>query len=204
MMKRTITISSEELPKVAQKLLDQMVLDGFVPDAVVGIATGGWLVVESLPSDSDFARFICTLQRRSTATKQHTGLAMRILKLLPYSVTDLLRVVEDRIGERAVPAPRAPSPSLAHSLADVGAEVRARGLRNIAVIDDAVDSGATLACVISELARCVPSDVTIRTGAITRTRSPERTIVAPDYVVFENTLCRFHWSYDYRPSSNGL
>jgi adenine/guanine phosphoribosyltransferase-like PRPP-binding protein len=199
--KRVVTISEQELPSVAQMLFDLMSANGFVPDAVVGIATGGALVVGSLPADSSVRKFTCTMRRPSTVTKQRAGIGRRVLKKMPYRVTNVLRLIEDRVGERSTPTVPIASPSLEEALDVVGEAARKQGLRSIAVIDDAVDSGATLACVMSALRRRLPAEVTVRSGVITRTRSPAKTIVEPDYVIYENILCRFHWSYDYKGTS---
>ncbi len=196
--KRVVTISEHDLPSVAQMLLDRMAANGFVPDAVVGIATGGALVVGSLPADSGVTKFTCTFQRPSTVTKQRVRVGRRVLKKMPYRFTNVLRLIEDRVGERSTPTVPLPSPGLEEALDIIGEAARKRGLRRIAVIDDAVDSGATLACVMTALRQRLSAEVTVRSGAITRTRSPAKTIVQPDYVLYENTLCRFHWSYDYQ------
>lgn len=196
--KRVVTISEQEFRVLARNLLDRMAADGFVPEAVLGIVTGGALLVDSLPPELGGIRFRCSVQRPSTAVKQKAGLAQRILRVMPYQITDILRVIEDLIGERsAVKVPEPPS-SLQESLNAVSDTMRERGLQSIAVIDDAVDSGATLACVLEALKERLPTGAVVRSAAITRTRSPALSIAQPDYVIFEDTLCRFHWSFDYK------
>lgn len=198
MPKRVITISERKLPSVAQALLDLMANDGFFPDALLGIATGGALVVDSFPTELNASRFTCSLQRPSTAAKQRTRAGQRALTKMPYLVTDILRVIEDRVREQSRATVPSPPPGLERSLDLVREEVVKQGLRSIAVVDDAVDSGATLACVMSALKKRLPSNVIVRSAVITQTRKSEKTLTQPDYALYENTLCRFHWSYDYR------
>lgn len=200
-MKRVITISECELPSLAQMLLDRMAANGFIPDAVLGIATGGAVVVDSLPIEVGVSRFTCSVQRPSTVIKQRARMGQRVLKRMPYRVTDILRLVEDRLGERSNPTVLAPTPNLEQALDVIVEAALKQRLHSIAVIDDAVDSGATLACVIEALKQRLPDEVTVRSGAITQTRNPAKSIVQPDYVIYENTLCRFHWSYDYKGNS---
>lgn len=196
-----ITVSEQDLTVLTTKLLVLMAADGFVPDAVIGIANGGAFVVDSLPADHDVSRFTCMQQRPSTAIKERAGVGQRILKVMPYRLTNLLRVIEDRVGQRSIPTVPAPSPSLDESLGIVIRNIAEKGIRRVAVLDDAVDSGATLACVSGALNQRLPDGVAVRTGVITRTRCRSQTIFEPDYFVFENTLCRFYWAPDYKGAS---
>ena len=67
---------------------------------------------------------------------------------------------------------------------------------NVLVVDDAVDSGATLRNVISALMDISPNNV-IKTAALTVTRKSP--IVMPDYYLYhDRTLMRFPWSEDRR------
>lgn len=186
---------------LAQQLLDRMAADAFFPNAIVGIAKAGALVVDSLPETSGFARLTCTMQRPSTPAKQRAGLALRMLRKLPYRVTSLLRFIQASARERKTSVVPAPSRSLIQDIDEIVSASRAQGFHHIAVIDDAVDSGVTLACVMAVLKQRLPAEVSVRSGVITRTRSRAKTIFQPDYFVYENTECRFPWSPDYKGSS---
>jgi hypoxanthine phosphoribosyltransferase len=64
----------------------------------------------------------------------------------------------------------------------------------VMVVDDAVDSGVTLAAVLRTLRESCPPGTELRTAAITVTRpSPA---VEPDYALWRGVLCRFPWSFD--------
>jgi hypoxanthine-guanine phosphoribosyltransferase len=61
------------------------------------------------------------------------------------------------------------------------------------VVDDAVDSGATLMRVLAELRKLVPDGTVIRSAVVAvTTKTP---LIEPDYV-FHRQLCRFPWSLD--------
>ena len=137
------------------------------------------------------------MRRPSTIAKERVPFVRQALGTTPYRVTDRLRVLEDRLLERRAPTMLTPPVVLREQLSAFRDEVVRLHLSNIAVVDDAVDSGATLACVMTSLRMCLPSAVTLRSCAITRTRSPNKTLELPDYVIYENTLCRFFWSYDF-------
>jgi hypoxanthine phosphoribosyltransferase len=62
------------------------------------------------------------------------------------------------------------------------------------VIDDAVDSGATLATALQVLRDVCPPGTEMRSAAITQTL--DRPMVRPDYVLHRGTLCRFPGSFD--------
>ncbi len=68
------------------------------------------------------------------------------------------------------------------------------GVSRVVVIDDAVDSGATLHKVMTELQAVYPT-VTFKSAVLTVT-SPAP-IYRPDYTLFDNqTLIRTPWSID--------
>lgn len=194
-LKSVVTVSEERLQVLGGALVDLMHDRGFVPEAVVGIANGGVRVVEALPKREGLAAWSCRLQR--PGTERRKGLS-RLLCRLPYPVTNLLRVLEDWLhGRRAVTVP-APTATLANDLERISAEIERRGIHRVAVIDDAADSGATLACVMNCLRESLPDSVDLRSAVITATRSPERAAIIPDFHLFDLTLLRFPWSLDYR------
>ncbi|MBC7799187.1 MAG: hypothetical protein H7Z10_01075, partial [Gemmatimonadaceae bacterium] len=64
----------------------------------------------------------------------------------------------------------------------------------VLIVDDAVDSGATLAAVLAEVRRLAPPGARIETAAITVTTAAP--IATPDHALFNRQLCRFPWSMD--------
>lgn len=195
--KRVITMSSNVLHNEAQALLDTAAADGFVPDLVVGIAAGGLRVAECLHLGPPVHLMSCSLRRPSSAAKQRWA-ADRLLRSLPYAVSDRLRLLEDRMYENRPAPASAATPTLIDEARAIARDVRVHGHERLLLIDDALDSGATLACVESALRAVLPERTELRTAVLTATRPPAVRYVQPDYRLYEEVLVRFPWSYDYR------
>lgn len=194
--KPVITISERELPGMVDELVTRVLEDGFTPDVTIGIATGGAMVANQIDPAIAGVRFTCTVQRPQTRLRSGIPGLHAVLRRLPPALADLLRVAEDWVGTHVTQAssPRA----VAGALDPILEAIREQGVSRILVVDDAVDSGATLSGVVTAIRSGVPEATWIRTCAITSTRGPEKALIVPDYVLFERTLCRFHWSSDYR------
>ena len=198
--KSVITVSDERLQVLGGALLELMHDQGFAPEAFVAIANGGVKVVEAMPKHDALAVWSCRLQRSGTERMKQSGLYPKLLRRLPYPVTDLFRLFEDWFQGRKVVTVPPPSPLLADELGQISAEIGRRGIHRVAVIDDAADSGMTLACVMGCLRDSLPESVDLRSAVITATRAPERAAISPDFRLFDLTLLRFPWSRDYRGS----
>ena len=109
-----------------------------------------------------------------------------MLRFLPYPVLDRLRLLESGIlSMRRHPVKD--DVELPSQLLDL------HGC-NILVVDDAVDSGATLSAVVSAVKRELPMSQ-CRSAVLTVTTSAP--LVRPDYMLYDdNTLIRFPWSMD--------
>ena len=68
-------------------------------------------------------------------------------------------------------------------------------VKNILIIDDAIDTGRTIFVVLNNLKRQFP-EANIKMAVIAWTI--EDSIVKPDYFIFKNDLIRFPWSKDYK------
>jgi hypoxanthine phosphoribosyltransferase len=66
------------------------------------------------------------------------------------------------------------------------------------IVDDAVDTGVTLAVVMEALVKRAPAAATIRSAVVTLTTT--KPVIAPDYVLIRQKLCRFPWSMDAQPA----
>lgn len=196
--KRVVTLSEAGLGDAARDLWGRVTSAGYRPDAIIGIATGGAVVAEEMSKFAEVPLFVCTLRRPLTAKNSQLGDPKRILRYLPYAITDKLRLREDRSGERRPIAPLAEPPGLSQELDQIVRELALLTASRILVVDDAVDSGVTLDCVVRSLkARLAESDE-IRTAVITQTRSGDHALMASDYRLYDLVLCRFHWSDDFR------
>lgn len=167
------------------------------PDVLIGIRTGGLVVAEAM-SRSDPGRPIVlplTSRRAATGAKSRNKLLPWVLKNLPRSVSDRLRVLELRLlssrrrrkqGQQHVDPREADV--IRQYLADLPPHCSA------VVVDDAVDSGVTLAAVLHLLRSTCRTDIRFCSAVITVTL--DNPLVEPEYVLYRGVPCRFPWSFD--------
>lgn len=182
--------------KGACRELAERVGAGFDPDVVVGILNGGAYVGRQMlgvltPKD-DRAYAEVRLQRSSTESKDNPIVSF-LLRHLPLPVLDMLRkaeavVLEHRLGKN--PPRREGSIEFVDEISDV----LAQGGKNVLIVDDAIDSGATIALVKEYISEKFPGN-DVRTAVITvTTRHP---IADADYWLYhDRVLIRFPWSKD--------
>lgn len=190
------TLSPVGLQRAADELLAQVERSGFVPDVLVGIETGGVHVVQALSNPPPLI-LSCRLVRPSTQMKQSSA-GQRLLRVLPYAITNRLRLLEDWMGSRAAPTVPPTTQELKDGIAAVGRTVAERGCKRVLIVDDAVDSGGTLARVLRDLGPSLPVGTEVRSAVLTRTRPATRTAVEPDFALYSMVLLRFPWSFDYK------
>ena len=182
MGRRVMTLDRKAFAEVCTRLERLIRGSGFVPDAVLSIATGGVYVGELLFAGTP--HFETRLQRPSTRFK--TPRLKDIVRRLPQPVLDAVRVAEAGVLGLL--------PARPVDISRVGLPDGVAACGRILVVDDAVDSGATLDGVLRALRAAAPQ-AEIRSAAVTVTTA--RPLAAPDYAVFNNfTLIRFPWSMD--------
>lgn len=182
---KVVTLDSEKFADSCRCLAAMVEQGGFSPDVLVGIRTGGEHVARAmLPAFFKAPRMECVeLRRPTTASKSRVR---GLLSRLPRCVADLLRIVESKVLSMRNPR-RRPFDNLPQSLRSLA------GAR-VLIVDDAVDSGATMLAV-TEAIRAANPQARVMTAAITLTT--RRPLIAPDYSLFK-TLVRFPWSMDAR------
>ena len=175
------------------------------PAMVVGIRSGGWWVAKEMMAarSSPGATFLpLTCRRPGTATKERSRLFRGLVRILPYVVLDGLR----RLEYYFVTLPRCRSaqdtgrhktsvlePAELTAIRAAAAELPPEAC--VLVVDDSLDSGATLWNVISALRSVLPTDVAMFTAAFT-VLGPAP-IVAADFSLYRRINCRFPWSFDF-------
>ncbi|MGZ9809539.1 phosphoribosyltransferase family protein [Pseudoroseicyclus sp. H15] len=196
-----LTLTPAQLADQTGRLARRVRESGFLPELVVGIRTGGEHVARLALEDFPEAR-LAIVRRQRESTRLKTGMSVgTVLKPMPYMVTDRLRIAEHRMRERRVRARgrggRAARGGRDAVRVESGATLAAREYseRRILVVDDAVDTGQTMADVMDHLGRLFPR-AEIRSFSISRTM--EHPLVEPDYAATGyGTLVRFFWSEDY-------
>lgn len=198
-----MTFNEAALQANAGRLLHMVRGAGFVPELVIGIRTGGYVVAEKMKPllDPSVAILPFTCRRPGTKRKSKPGVKL-LLRYLPYMLADRLRVVEHllRMARKSSPSSLALAPDGAESDA-IAAQIKALGTTpKILIVDDAVDSGRTLAAVEDAIRALAPS-ATVKSAAITVTMpTPIRN---PEFSLYRYALCRFPWSFDFKPDRAG-
>lgn len=196
---QVITLTSDKFERECGRLA--MLVAGNHPkafDAAVAIRTGGVWVADSMSRalhKGYFGEMIdVTLQRPSTKKKE--GLIDKLLPHLPIPVLDLMRMAEAQalnISHRISKTAPLPEVTIPNRLAAILSE---REAPEILIIDDAVDSGVTLAAVRRAIASTNPA-AKVKSAVITVTTDHPR--LRPDFSLYSNhTLIRFPWSKDFR------
>lgn len=180
---KVVTINNTEFCRLCHEL-EAKVRGSFAPDAVVCIASGGTYVGKEI--FRDLPHIDVSARRPSTKKKNSSPRLMAFVRALPLWARNMLRRAE------------------AHALSFKKAEAypielpvsSLNGFKHILVVDDAIDSGATMLSVVRALNRVNP-DAEIKKAVITVTT--KRPLTGADFALFTNkTLIRFPWSNDNR------
>jgi uncharacterized protein len=176
--------------------LTRMVGRDYAPALLVGVRTGGFVVATTMARVASLPVMPLTCRRPTTFFKSSIPGLKSLLAALPEPLLDALRRAEHRVAAGHRREARATLVDLAEAAA-IGDRLRnlQPGAR-VLVVDDAVDSGVTLATVLQKLRAICPPGVVVRTAVITVTM--EDPIVIPDYALYRGVLCRFPWSFDAR------
>lgn len=188
---RVITFDQEEFENGCRELGALCIAGGYRPDCLVGIRNGGaYVSAQMAHCFPEAMRFDVSISRPTT---RHKGSAFRMLVgTLSRPVQDFMRKVESRIRtwlhteRRPVRMARLDDDFLAYLSRHPEAKVL--------IVDDAIDSGITIARLLKSLTSQFPK-LRITTAVITvTTLNPA---VQPDYALYRNqTLIRFPWSSD--------
>ncbi len=181
---RVKTLRNSDFESECFRLAQMICDDGFRPNMIVGIKTGGEYVANIVGvSFPDAKIHLISLQRPMTTNKQRIK---GLIKILPIWMLDIIRVLESLWSRfHRDESPR--SIKLPES-------VKALPTMNVLIVDDAVDSGVTLNTVVSELKKVSPG-IVVKSAVITVT-TPQP-VIMPDYYLYnDSTLIRFPWSMD--------
>jgi uncharacterized protein len=178
--------------------LMRLVARDWCPDVLIGIRTGGLIVAEAMAraDGTNLPVIGMTCRRPSTAHKARAAVVGEVIGRLPRPLVDRLRVIEHAMLTRKPPArPAIPYRFDAAELAALDAWASAVSKSSAAlIVDDAVDSGATLLQVCETVRARLPRATVLRSAVITVTT--EEPLIRPDYALYQGQLCRFPWSLD--------
>jgi hypoxanthine phosphoribosyltransferase len=191
-----ISLNRDDFATVCADLMHKVHRDS-QPDLVIGIPTGGAWVAQAMTKASPTGLPMLELTCRRPSTKLKTGSTIKqVVARLPRPVVDRLRQIEHAMLTRKAPSrPSSGYQFVAQELERIAAWIAdARRAPSLLIVDDAIDSGATLLQVTDALRNLAPQGTTIRSAVITVTT--DQPLIQPDYTMFHRQLCRFPWSLD--------
>lgn len=165
---------------------------------VIGIKTGGAIVGKNVyaslcASGQSLKYFEVGASRYTTAAKNLNGIR-KVFRFSPYFLLDFLRILEHLALRLRMQLKKNVDRSVLID-SELLAYISTISEGCVFVVDDAVDSGATLKGVLDTLRMKNPS-LDYKSAVITLTQ--KKPIVQPDVYLYSDVLIRFPWSNDYK------
>jgi hypoxanthine phosphoribosyltransferase len=178
--------------------LMRLVVEDGLPDALIGIRTGGFYVADAMADAMNQSMPVLSVTCRRPSTRYKGGLSglKAIIAKLPRPIVDRLRMIEHAVlTRRSRPTRQVDFQFDAAEIAALDIWLEQAGSHpRIVIVDDAVDSGATLSHVLRLVTDRAPAGATICCAVITVTTA--QPLIQPDYALYRQQLCRFPWSLD--------
>lgn len=188
---KVITLNNKDFLNGSQECIT---LIDFKPDVVFQILNGGGYLGGVMAVNELFIGipFVNVKVQRSAEGIKSSIVFKCLMKLLPYWVLDKLRILE---SAKAIKTRRGKDlVALSKTNINLGYSL-GQSVKNILIVDDAIDTGKTMFLVKSNLKRQYPN-ANIKIAVLSWTL--EDSIVKPDFYVYKNVLIRFPWSKDYK------
>lgn len=191
---RVITLPEPAFREACHLLADRINAAGKDYALAVGVITGGARVADHLlPWLAPVEREDILFQRPGTARKDANPLIFRILRKLPRFVSNWMRMAESEYLSRTSRRVVSRHPEISSGMEQKIKNISPGG--SVLVIDDSVDTGATVASVLDALRKINP-EINFEVAAITVTM--HNPMVTPDFTLYPaRTLIRFPWSKDF-------
>lgn len=181
---RVITVNSTDFQALCQKLAERIFSDGYRPDCIIGIRNGGAYVAREVAKS--FSDAVCTevTVSRPTHKQKNNKWVKSIFRILPVWLLNAMRMTESGLAQFRKRAYRDAEINIPCTLS----------AKNILVVDDAIDTGATMLLVINTLRDRLP-ECEIRSAVVTIT-TPSPSVTSNYYIFNNRTLIRFPWAID--------
>jgi hypoxanthine phosphoribosyltransferase len=189
---RVRSLTESDLDHECERLYQRISDAGVRPTHVIGIATAGNHVARSLVKwlHRGVPLLEIGARRSSTGVKERIGLRHWLARL-PDSYTSELRRLENRLITRRLN----PDRRVSMRGEQISLLMTLDGTRaSVLVVDDCVDTGASLKAVLAFVRDRVGPDTAVYSAALTSTI--EHPLVQPDFKLYENTQFRGPWSHD--------
>lgn len=176
-------------------LLGHDIFADYDPDVIIGVLNGGGYVgrqiVQVSPKETTYVEV--KIQRDGT-TKKEKGLIHRILQSLPYGVLNILRILESIVLEYKSRKNNTKRKGTIKLPDNVVSFLSDGENKKVLLVDDAIDSGATL-LLIKQYLMSKFENIDVKIAVITIT-TKQPLVVADYYRYYNRTLIRFPWSND--------
>ena len=195
---KVITLSQKELRSEAFALCNTIREDNFIPDIILGIATGGIYISQPIKEcfeEKAWHGFYAEikLSRHTTKIKKSTNIKS-ILQRLPYDILNLLRILEVTLFEKMKSNAYNPNKeSRVYLPKKLQEEIK--DAKSILLVDDAIDTGTTL-LAIKNVIKSLNPHITIKVAVLTVTH--KEPYIEPEYTNYKRTLLRCPWAEDYK------
>ena len=190
---QVITLDERAFSKVAKELSDEVLHSGFSVDMLIGIQSGGaYLSRQMRPYFTKALYGEVLLQRDSTKQKKRFEVGA-LLKRLPYGITNILRNIEVLLFEYTKDSHYTPERE-SKVLIEPKVMEDLKGIKRLLLVDDAIDSGATMLAVKNRLEAINPS-LNIKIATLTQTH--KTSFIKADYRLYHRVLLRCMWAEDY-------
>ena len=176
-------------------LLGHDIFADYDPDVIIGVLNGGGYVgrqiVQVSPKETTYVEV--KIQRDGT-TKKEKGLIHRILQSLPYGILNILRILESIVLEYKSKKNNTKRKGTIKLPDNVVSFLSDGENKKVLLVDDAIDSGATL-LLIKQYLMSKFENIDVKIAVITIT-TKQPLVVADYYRYYNRTLIRFPWSND--------
>jgi len=194
---KILTINDTQFDQLCVQLAENVLAD-FMPSAIVGIRTGGYIVAEKMhrrliQDVTDLPLYSATASRISSKVKRKIDVS-RLFRLFPVKILDVLRLVEHLILRLQM---RMKSPIDRHIAlkGDLISYIKEAKQGCVLIVDDAIDSGATVNGVVDQLRLINPSlSYVVAVLVVTQPSA----LIKPNVVLYHDVLLRFPWASDYK------
>jgi len=194
---KVITVNHLKLKEYSHKLAKQVLNSDFKPDLIIGIKTGGIFVSRPLYEkiSEKFNTLYCELSlSRPLTNKKKKWQLYKLLKLLPYPLLNVLRNIEVKLYESTKPKKYILNKQN-EILIDDKTIALIKKSENILLVDDAIDSGATLLEMKNKLLS-INKYSNIKIAVLTLTH--KSSYINSDFFLFKRVLLRCPWANDYK------
>lgn len=189
---KVVTLNKDAFLKNCNTLLSTIDIQ---PDIVVGVLNGSYYILNEAQKMYNLKS--CNFQfielKKSIGFKNYFIVRI-LLRFLPYFILNRLRVCESKKVKKTKNKLDL-NALIDYKLDFKWNKIPNNEIKNILIVDDAIDSGKTMFTVKNYLISRFPNSQ-IKTAVISWTI--ETSIVKPDFYIFKNVLVRFPWSKDYK------